>query len=612
MLALAFVVLIFLFGLLILENSFKQVDPLLTLILSFVFGSILSVWLVYIVTLLISKNITIGIGAYFLFSLILFFSFRIKLTNTILHFVRNISKKEIILIIFLLTSSYLLFSRSFNYDQKNGQFLISSNLYQDMGAHIPFIRSFSMGKNYPSEVPFFAGGKLTYHFMFDFYTGILEKLGLRIDVAYNFLSSISFTILLLIIYKLIQLLFNSKSVAIITVILFLFNSDLSFLSFIKQHGFSLSGIWHNNNYELASLFPISYSPFLHVNVLLNQRHLIMSLAVILVIFYIILEKKAEKNHRFIVMGILIGLLPFWNMFAFISALIILIMSTLLRLLKTKQVLIALLIALIASFPQIILMHNPVGSVAFRPGFLISSSFSMLNFTFFWIWALGLSIVLIVIGFYISNKRQKTVFVVFLPLFLLPNIFQFAPNMFDNHKFFNMWIVIANGFVAFLLLKLFKRNLWLKISSSIIFLTIIFSGILNFLVAKNDVYAKIPDFKNNSFMTWVNDNISKDSIILTNGDIYDPVSLIGSRVFITRPYYIFLYGGNPDKRLNERTIVLGNLNNIETKKILASEKIKNIVIYKKGVAPNLIFANDKHLINNYKKIYEDDYGIIFEI
>jgi hypothetical protein len=613
MLALVFIVLASLIGLLIVEKFFKQANPFFTLISSFVFGSIFSIWLVYLLVIFTSGNILMGIGIYAAIAVILFFIFKEQLRNKINFLIKNISKKDAIAIIILLASSFLIFNMSFGYDVKTSQFLIASNLYQDMGAHIPFIRSFSIGNNYPSEVPFFAGEKLTYHFMFDLYVGILEKLGLRIDIAYNLLSSISLTSLILAIYQFTKQIFSSKLVAIISVILFLFNSDLSFITFIKQYGFSLSSIWHNSSYELASLFPIIYSPFLHLNVLLNQRHLIFSLALILTITYLIVENKVEGRRSLIALGLLIGLSPFWNMFAFISSVIILIMSGLLGVMKMKKAFIVLISALAVSLPQLILLlSNSHSSIAFKPGFLISNTFSLQGFLLFWIWSLGISAILIIAGFLISNKKQRIVFAIFLPLFILPNLFRFAPNIFDNHKFFNIWILIANGFASYALVKLFEKNVFSKILSLIILFFITFSGILNFLVAKNDVQTKIIDYKNNSFMTWVSNNLSKKAIILTNGDIYDPISLIGNKVFLTRPYYVFLYGGDISKRLDERKTILNGLSDKNIREILRLEDIEYVIIYERGFAPNLLPVNNDYFLKNFQKVYEDNYAIVYKI
>ena len=114
------------------------------------------------------------------------------------------------------------------------------------------------------------------------------------------------------------------------------------------------------------------------------------------------------------------------------------------------------------------------------------------------------------------------------------------------------------------------------------------------------------------MSWVNNNLSKKTIIFTNGDIYDPVSLLGNKVFLTRPYYVFLYGGNPDKRLNERNIILNGADARKAKEILRSENIEYVIIYKKDFAPNLLPVNNTYLLKHYKKLYEDNYGTVYKV
>src|SRR3990167_7301333 len=64
----------------------------------------------------------------------------------------------------LLILSFLLFEKSFSYDTAKNTFLVESNLYQDIGVHIPMIRYFSLGGNFLPEVPFYAGAGLLYHF----------------------------------------------------------------------------------------------------------------------------------------------------------------------------------------------------------------------------------------------------------------------------------------------------------------------------------------------------------------------------------------------------------------------------------------------------------------
>jgi hypothetical protein len=136
-----------------------------------------------------------------------------------------------------------------------------------------------------------------------------------------------------------------------------------------------------------------------------------------------------------------------------------------------------------------------------------------------------------------------------------------------------------------------------------------SGLFHLLVVKNDVVTKIPDTKNIGLVQYLNKN---NSIMLTNGEIYDPLSIAGYRTFLGRPHYVFLYGGDPSIRLAEKENVLGGKNKQEIRRILKVERIKYIIVYKNKLVPNLFPVNIRNLNKNYKKTYEDNFGIIYKI
>ncbi|MGH7246166.1 MAG: DUF2298 domain-containing protein, partial [Candidatus Levyibacteriota bacterium] len=196
----------------------------------------------------------------------------------------------------LFLCSFWLFGKSFGYDTKTGSFLIASNIYLDFGAHIPFIRSFSLGNNFPGEVPFFANTGLLYYFLFDFFAGILERTGIRIDIAFNLLSVISFSFLLYMIYTIAYTLFKKKIVGYLSVLFFLLSSNLSFLTFFQKYGLHFSTIsnwWHHNLYLEGQ--PIILSKILtpqifwNLNTYLNQRHFVFGILFFLCIIYLLLQ-----------------------------------------------------------------------------------------------------------------------------------------------------------------------------------------------------------------------------------------------------------------------------------------------------------------------------------
>src|SRR3989344_6726086 len=211
--------------------------------------------------------------------------------NKIYCFIRKLFP-EIILIIFSLLFSFWLMFHTFSY--KDGSMLIATKSWSDFAANISLIRSFSMGENFPPQYPLFPNEPIKQHFLFYAIVGLLEKLGLRIDFALNILSALSFSFLIFMIYILAKALFQKKSVAFLSIAFFLLNGSLSFIEFLKAHPISSNTI---NDILYINDFP-SFGPydgrivsaFWNLNIYINQRHLSLSFALVLLIIYILYLK----------------------------------------------------------------------------------------------------------------------------------------------------------------------------------------------------------------------------------------------------------------------------------------------------------------------------------
>jgi hypothetical protein len=128
--------------------------------------------------------------------------------------------------------------RSFNINSKN-EMMLGISVFSDFGAHIPMIRSFSEGSNFPTEYPHYSasgsdsitGNNVMYHFMFHFLSGNLEFLGLRIDWAFNLPSILAMMAFLMLLYSLVVLIFGNRLTAVLAAVLFLFRSSFAVFTF---------------------------------------------------------------------------------------------------------------------------------------------------------------------------------------------------------------------------------------------------------------------------------------------------------------------------------------------------------------------------------------------
>jgi len=476
-----------------------------------------------------------------------------KLLKKLLKIIKK-NWPEAILVIFAFCFSWWLMWHTFGY--KDAQMLIAAKVWSDFAANIPLIRSFSWGKNWPPEYPLFPGEPIKYHFLFYFLVGMLEKIGLPLNWALNFPSALGFFGLLVIIYLLAKLIFAKKSVALLAVVFFLFNSSLSFLEFFRQHPLSLNTISEIiNNRNFPSFGPYDgkiISAFWSLNIYTNQRHLGASYFFALLIIYLLLksikEDKKLKKWDILLISFLLGILPFFHKVAFLITGVILFSFFLyfprLRLFILEIGLFASLLAL----PQLTYQFGGnIPLISFRPGYLINYPLTTPKFLSYWFQNLGLSLILIPLGFLLANKIAKKLFLVILPLFLIGNLFQFSPEIAANHKFFNLFIIIGNMFSAFAIWWVWQKKILGKLITPILVFLMIFSGIIDFFPIKNDVFYTIDDAPKNPDVLWIKENTPPNAVFLNSSYLYHPASLAGRKVFLGWPYFPWSAGYNTNKR-----------------------------------------------------------------
>ena len=203
-----------------------------------------------------------------------------------------------LLIFIAATFWYVLFVR-------NDTLYAGFTVFSDYAPHLAMVRSFSRSANYPTMYPHFGGEDIKYHFMFQFLTGNLEFLGLRLDVAYNVAGILFMWTFLLVLTQIAVRLWGKFTAAVLTSILFFFRSGLTFFRFLAEHiaagdlavtlreNTTFIGYTTNENWGLWNY-----------NVYLNQRHLAFGLTVagLLIWFFLDYLIRAEEmgssvNHE---------------------------------------------------------------------------------------------------------------------------------------------------------------------------------------------------------------------------------------------------------------------------------------------------------------------------
>jgi len=499
------------------------------------------------------------------------------------------------------------------FDYKDGQILIAAKVWSDFAANIPLIRSFSWGKNWPLEYPLFPGEPIRYHFLFYFLVGLLEKAGLSLGWALNLPSVLGFFALLLIVYLLTKLIFTKRSIALLAVIFFLFNSSLSFLEFFHQYPLSLSVFSEIvNNRNFPSFGPYDgkiISAFWSLNIYTNQRHLGASYFFVLLIIYLLLksikEKKKLKLWQILLVGFLFGIMPFFHKAAFLMMGVVLFLFFLFFTKLRRPILIIGILAGFLAMPQVFYqMGGDFKVVFFRPGYLINYPLTLKKFFYYWFQNLGLSLILIPIGFGLSDKLAKKLFLAILPFFLIGNLFQFSPEIAANHKFFNLFIIVGNMFSAFAIWRIWQKQLLGKIIALILAFLMIFSGVIDFFPIKNDIIYTIDDAPKNPNILWIRQNTPPGAVFLNSSYLYHPASLAGRKIFLGWPYFPWSLGYDTREREKIMRNIYESKNPQEICRLLKENKIDYFTVENILNDPNLPKIESQFFQNNFKHSFKD--------
>jgi len=496
-------------------------------------------------------------------------------------------------------------NKSFGYWTDPGQFRIARHQVGDFGLHLSLIRSFSWGDNFPVESPFFPGQSLPYHYYFDLVVGFLEKLGLRIDFAFNGLSVIALTVLLFLIYRLSQIIFGKNQLlGILSVGLFLLPSRLSFIDFLKMKP-SLYQFWFLPDYLHKGPFDGSLiSIFFTLNVFLNQRHFIAGLAISLAIFSLLIsrlmKKQPLKPRMLVCLGLLLGLSSRIHSLSFLSTSLVLFF--LFFFFKQQQKLPLLFLpALVVFLPHgLQILGQDLNHRFWRPGFLTEHLADWLKF---WFLNLGLATITIPIGVVLAGKKQKKVFFSFLALFIIGNLFQLSFRIDHNHSLFNFFFLIANFYSASFLIWLWKRKRWQKGLAVMFLFCLTFSGLIDLMAIKNDFQLMVDDAPANQLMEWIKKNTDKKAIFLGPVEILDPITLSGRYNYLGHDYYLEVMGYNFTER---KKLVKRFLENYSAESIIA--------IKKEGINYLLMPSSGKvdFFQENLKLVYQKHDWLVFQL
>ncbi len=513
------------------------------------------------------------------------------------------------LIVLVLGSvSFSLWLMFFTFNYQEGQFLIRSHVWSDFAAHLPLIRSFSLGRNFPPQYPQFANEPIRYHFLFYWLAAILEQLGLNLVWSLNLLSALGLALLMIMIFAMTRLMAKSclqvsspasRAAGFLAVVLFLFNGSLTYFDYWQQYGLSwqsIRNIFHLS--EFVNFGPWSgdiISAFWNWNIYTNQRHLGFSFALALIIIWP-LVKTAFKlktkdsgskwrlnkqglqrlwnktmNHKWQLILLSLGLasLPFLNLATYgMTVFFIAAWFIFWPRLWTKyagRYGLAILLSIPGFYYYWRLGH---GSLNWQLGFLAAEP-TLISIASYWWHNLGLYSLLWLALLLVTDQRQRKWWLIFSFYFILANVCQLSVDMINNHKLINFFQI---GLIILLAAKLvqywhganiskyffagFKRlQLWLVRAFILILLPFLtLSGVMDAAAVVNDYQLTVPDAAQTKVGQWLLQSTEPDSTFVTTRYLYHPASLVGRKTYLDYGYFSWSMGYDDAARRRHLTAV----------------------------------------------------------
>ena len=539
----------------------------------------------------------------------------------------------------LLFACWLMFA-TLNF--KEGNFWIGFKGWTDFGANISLTQSFVFGHNFPTTHPFFPGEPIRYHFLFWFQAANLEFLGLNPVWSINLLSIVSLLALLILIVTLAEMLFNSRPVGRIAALLFLFSSSLFYLPFVRSQE-SISGFLSSTLQRtefLSSGYPWRGEGWgvLTISVLGFQRHLISAIAILVVVLIFLVDRYQQnvskigsadrgrtdgsgsnnprpKNQLLalatdkplfsasVFSGLLIGLLPFWNSAVFVAALAVL--GCLLLLFSYRFYLASLLAtAVLIGLPQVLLLRpRTADQPIFHWGYTMDKPtiFQVLKYLG---WAFGLKWLLILVALILLSKAHRKFFLASLSLVVIVFTFQLSTDLFNNHKFLNLWGVFASIFAAYGLWRIGKAHVAGTVLACVLALATIFGGLVDLFPIHNDAALTVP-YENDRLTNWLLENTQPADVFLTHPLLTHPILFTGRKIFLGNTLFAWSSGYRVGEREAIYVSMFQERNPVELVRLLNQNSIAYVAIDNGVRSNNMIKHLNESVYQQYfEKVFDD--------
>ena len=402
-------------------------------------------------------------------------------------------------VIFIVTvaATFLMF---YTYRINGNNLLNGYSTFSDLSPHTAMVSSFGKGFNFPTQYMHFSGDGIRYHFLFYFFAGTLEYLGLPIDYALNLPSIISMVCALILLGLLAVLISSRRASFLVAPVLVFLRSSLNVFFHFKE----LIGMGNTPVQAIKAI--LGYNSWYAVtdyddwglwaiNVYPNQRHLMIGVAVMLIVIILFIpfirrlgisisrangfgggiKAFAFSKNAWLTRSndplypvsatllacVLVIVMPYFHGSCLIALLLVLAGMAIVSESRLLYLIVAIC-AIASSYIQTLVFsggYKNVVSFVFNPGFILGKGASITSLGRYLLIVTGGTLILatvyalIVLISDIVNKKPVHRFLLFLCCFnplIFAFLFQVSLEMLANHKFIQVSLILLDAFVAALI------------------------------------------------------------------------------------------------------------------------------------------------------------------
>jgi sugar lactone lactonase YvrE len=314
------------------------------------------------------------------------------------------------------------------------------------------------------------------------------------------------------------------------------------------------------------------------------------------------------GRSFIFSGVLLGCLPYWNAPVFTAAAAVL--AFLFVLFPCRRYMVGLgITAALVGVPQVLALRSGnarAGASLIHWGYTlgnvpVSHVLKYLGFTF------GIKWVLILVALLFFSWRHVRLFLAIFSLFLLTFCFQFSDEALANHKFLNIWLVVANLFAAYGLWRLWHLRIkgWaipFRLVALILVAPIFAGGLIDFFPLHNANFIYTA-YSKDRLIDWIRAETKPDAVFLSDKFVNHPILLAGRRIFYGYTYFTWGAGYDLPKREAAYTKMFESKNAHQVFTLLKANGI-DYVAFDAGIRGFFKNSNEQQVYApNFKKVFE---------